>query len=143
MDISSILTVQISYSQFIGNNVTSLNDNFRAGAAGISIAYNFLSPISERPTLIIEKSHFINNTATTPSLIFDDQVQSILKDNIYPARGGAIGMVIIDSFSNVNALIEYCEFSGNYAGEVGGAIYICKYLENYIPTLQITLLQHC
>ena len=131
MDLSSILTIQISYSQFIANNVTSLNDPFRAGAAGISIAYNFRSTVPRDPILSIKNTVFINNTASVPSILLDDQIQRILEENIYPARGGALGIVVIgNSFAaDIDVSIDDCEFIGNHAGEFGGGIYICKYLD--------------
>ena len=126
LDISSVITIDITNSQLISNNVSSLNDQFRAGAGGISIAYNFQSPPKRQPHLSITGSSFINNTASIPSILLNDQIQAILQDNVYPARGGALGIVIIDSYVDVTTSISHCKFTGNYAGQFGGGIYMCK-----------------
>ncbi len=37
-----------------------------------------------------------------------------------------MGIVVIDSFADITISIDWCEFIGNYAGEYGGGLYVCK-----------------
>ena len=90
------------------------------------MAYYFQAPPPLDPILSIESTKFINNTAVLPTIVLNDQIEKILNEDVYPARGGGVSLVIINSYANITVLIKDCEFFGNYAGELGGGFYICK-----------------
>ena len=133
LDIYNCLNVRITDSRFIANNVSTFNDRYRADAAGLSIAYHFeRSPFSNHsssssnPTLLIKNCEFNNNHAAVSGDL-SDQINKAVNDKSYPARGGGLGIIIIQEYANVTVLIEDCLFLENYAKAFGGAIYLSKF----------------
>ena len=127
------MNVNITNTRFIANDVSTFNDRYRADAAGLSIAYHFeRSPFSNhsssssKPTLLIKNCEFNNNHAAVSSDL-SDQIDKAINDNLYPARGGGLGIIITEEYTNVTVLIEDCLFLENYARTFGGAFYSSKF----------------
>ena len=122
LDIYNCLNVNITNTRFISNNVFTFNDRYRADAAGLSIAYHFQESPFSNPTLLIKNCEFKNNHAAVSSDL-SDQIDKAINDNLYPARGGGLGIIITEEYANVTVLIEDCLFLENYARTFGGALY--------------------
>ena len=120
------LHVAITDSSFIGNNVSTYNERFRADSAGLAVAYNLHQFPSSNPTLELEQCQFINNIASISS-DQSNQINNALNNNTYPARGGGLAIIISEAYANVSVSIKDSIFMKNYAKSFGGAFFLCKF----------------
>lgn len=125
MDFFNCLNITVVDSIFADNNVSTINDAYRGGAAGLSIGYRFHNQPQAEPNLLIRRCKFMNNHAQVSS-DFSDQIDKALNAHTYPARGAALSIIIVEFFARVTAKVEFCVLSDNYAEAFGGAVYISE-----------------
>ena len=123
VDIYNSLHIEVTNSQFRNNNVSTLNDIFRADAAGLSVAYHFPKVNLTQPTLLVEGCMFEDNIAEINEVL-SSQIAQVLNENIYPARGGGMGIIINEFNTNITVNIKGCVFRNNSASVFGGGLYI-------------------
>lgn len=111
-------------SNFTENNVTSLNDRYRADAPGLSVSYKFERVPNSYPTLMVQGCTFKENRANISGTLLEEQTSQVLNENYYPARGGALSLIITESMTNISASVVDCVFLKNEARAFGGAMYI-------------------
>lgn len=119
-----MVRIDIRDSIFIHNRVRHLNSQFRADAAGLSVAYNYTEPLAIAPVLILQGCHFEDNIGTIPFQARSQQIDLVLNQHIFPARGGALGLVLNEYYNNITAHITDCTFYKNHADVFGGGFYI-------------------
>ncbi|XP_019857682.1 PREDICTED: uncharacterized protein LOC109585984 [Amphimedon queenslandica] len=125
VDIKNSLTITILNTSFINNSVTTNNQRFRADAAGLSLSYFFSSyPQIPRVFVNVTNCTFKNNRGEVPSQLLSQQISQVLNQQYYPARGGALGIIITERYVNVTGIFEDIHFLNNYAESFGGAVYI-------------------
>ena len=125
VDIKNSLTITIFNTSFINNSVTTNNQRFRADAAGLSLSYFFSSrPQTPRVFVNVKNCTFMNNRGKVPSQLLSQQISQVLNQQYYPARGGALGIIITERYVNVTGIFEDINFINNYAESFGGAVYI-------------------
>ena len=101
-----------------------MNDRFRADAPGLSVSYKFERVPNSCPTLMVQGCTFKENRANISDTLLEEQSSQVLNENYYPARGGALSLIITESLTNINASVVDCVFVRNEAHSFGGAIYI-------------------
>ena len=123
VDIYNSLHVEVTNSKFRDNYVSTLNDRFRADAAGLSVAYNFpIIPVTQ-PMLVVEGCRFEHNRAMTDEPLFS-QIDKVFNQKIYPARGGGMCIIITEYQTNITNYIRNCVFYNNSALAFGGGLYV-------------------
>ena len=125
VDIKNSLAISINNTSFINNSVTTINDRYRADAAGLSLSY-FFSSRPQTPQVFVNVTNctFKNNVGRVPHQLLSQQISQVLNQQYYPARGGALGIIITERYVNVNGVFEDLNFFNNYAESFGGAVYI-------------------
>lgn len=96
--------------------------SYRGNTGGVSFGYNTLPSHFSSPSLCVQNSTFINNSATAESAFLTSS-QAFFAE-IFTGRGGAMGVFINESNHNVTVEIFDCVFKKNYARSFGGSIYI-------------------
>lgn len=124
VDILNVLHIQITSTNFFNNTVNTINDRFRADAAGLSLSYHFPTAPLNNATATISNCTFADNIGRIPTQLFSDQISSVLNRQFYPARGGALGIIITEWFTNVTATFDDCLFEHNFAESFGGGAYL-------------------
>ena len=124
VDVLNTVNITVINSHFIENNVTSLNDRYRADAPGLCVSYKFEREPDSYPTLMVQGCEFEGNQAKISDTLLAQQTSQVLNENYYPARGGALSVIITESMTNISASVVDCLFIKNEAQSFGGAIYI-------------------
>ena len=125
VDIKDSIDIKISNSFFLNNSVSTVNDRYRADAAGLSLSYYFSSPPETLQVFATVKNcTFQNNKGKVPYQLLSQQISQVLNQQFYPARGGALGIIITEKFVNISGVFEDIIFDGNYAEAFGGGVYI-------------------
>lgn len=120
--------MEIQYTHFRDCVASIGSEQFRTNSGAVSIAYyrqqEDESPLRNTyPTLTVTNCTFINNSAYLPDTN-SDQMNLALNTNFFNARGGGLGIIPQDSFSNVQAHITNTIFQQNQAESFGGAVVI-------------------
>jgi predicted outer membrane repeat protein len=123
VDVFNVLNVQIKSTQFINNSASYINDRHRGSAAGLSISYIYQHSPAANPTVNVDNCTFDNNRVSLPSEDLSEQISEVLNRQYYPARGGALSIIITESYANVTLNVEDCLFTRNYAASFGGGIF--------------------
>ena len=125
LDIYNSAHVSISNSNFSNNSGTgNVLLPYRGNTGAVSIGYNKIEFISiTNQTVSIQNCSFTNNraNASTQSSLTSS---NIVAQGIITGRGGALGLLINESFHNVTALITDCQFINNFASSFGGGVYL-------------------
>ena len=129
LDIFNSAHITIANSNFSDNSGTgNVLLSFRGNTGAVSIGYNKneLSILRTNPNILVQNCSFTNNQAyaSTQSYITSND---IIARAIYTGRGGALGLLINESFHNITALITNCQFTNNFAASFGGAVYLALY----------------
>ena len=126
LDIYNSAHISITDSNFSNNSGTgNVLLPFRGNTGAVAICYNNngLSILITNPNILVQNCSFTNNRANVSA-------QSVLTSNniltrgVFTGRGGALGLLINESFHNVTALITDCQFINNFAFSFGGGVYI-------------------
>ena len=126
LDIFNCAHVTIANSNFSDNSGTgNIFLPFRGNTGAVSIGYNNneSSILAINSNILVQNCSFTNNRAyaSTESYVTSND---IIARGIFTGRGGALGLLINESFHNVNALIINCQFINNFAVSFGGGIYL-------------------
>lgn len=120
-------------------------DNFRGHSGGISVSlYNYTSPYLTHE-IEIGDTIFVNNSAI-PDQEAQRTTSEVLNNFIFTGRGGALGLFLSDTSSNITALVFNCTFERNFALTWGGGMYVLfDKLSNHTVTIEDSsfLLNHC
>lgn len=124
VDVLNVLNIDINSTTFFNNTVTTVNDRYRADGAGLSLSYNYHSPPPTNATVNVINCTFSHNSGMVPTQFFFVQISQVLNRQYYPARGGALGIIITERFTNITANFSECIFEHNIAESFGGAVYL-------------------
>lgn len=123
MDIYNVVELLVENSSFIGNLASALNEPYHGDSGGLSIGYHFSQPPQQQPYAVIAGCTFRDNKAEVSQLVLDQQLEQLLTNHLYPARGGGVAIIITEDNINVTMSIVDCQFVGNSAQTAGGGVY--------------------
>ena len=124
IDIYNSAHVTITNSNFSDNSGTgNVLLPYRGNTGAVSIGYNKIKSISiTNETVLVQNCLFINNRANASAQSFLTS-SNIVARGVFTGRGGALGLLVNESFHNVTALITNCQFLNNFASSFGGGVY--------------------
>ena len=125
LDIYNSAHISIANSNFSNNSGTgNVLLPFRSNTGAVAIGYNNeLSIFITNPNILVQNCLFTNNRANASAQsVFTSN--NILTSGVFTGRGGALGLLINESFHNITALITDCQFINNSASSFGGGFYL-------------------
>ena len=126
LDINNSAHISITNSNFSNNSGTgNVLLPYRGNTGAVAIGYNnngsYIFVTS--PSISLQNCSFTNNRANASTQSFLTS-SNIVAQGIITGRGGALGLLINESFHNVTALITDCQFINNFASSFGGGVYL-------------------
>jgi len=126
LDIYNSAHVTIINSNFSDNSGTgNVFLPFRGNTGAVAIGHNNKNQPASiiNPTILVENCSFTNNQANATGR-FIRTSSDIVAQGILTGRGGALAILLNESFHNVTAYINNCQFVNNYASSFGGGVYV-------------------
>ena len=96
--------------------------HYQGSSGGLSVGYSMSDP-NVLLNITITDTDFINNT-DSPLGEFKVTSSKMIRERRFTGRGGGLSVLVNSNFSQVNCIIRHCKFSDNFAGSLGGALYI-------------------
>ena len=124
VDIFNVLNVRIFDTHFINNSVNYTNEQYKATSAGLSLSYRFKYNPGFNPSIVVQRCTFEENYSRLPGQGLSEQIFQVFSQDLYPARGGGLGIIITEEFTNLSMTFSNCYFISNYADSFGGAVYM-------------------
>lgn len=120
LDIFNCRHTVINESLFQHNSGSGLSTESSRGNTG-AVAFGFREPLDNftgnDAVFEVLNTSFINNSAFTTSL------DAAFRSNVYPGRGGGLGIFLSHNFEYISVIIADCLFHGNFADATGGAVF--------------------
>ena len=124
LDIYNSIHVTIANSNFSNNSGTgNVLLPFRGNAGAVAIAYNKNQSTSlANSNISVENCLFTDNQANVSAESFLTS-SNIVRQGVFNGRGGGLALLINDSFHNITASVNNCQFVNNFASSFGGGFY--------------------
>ncbi len=126
LDIYNTANTTLLGCTFFNNSGTGISRNaFRGNTGAVSIGFNNIELDQQegsQPQVLVSHCNFTRNRATAESSVLS--TSNAFFSRIFTGRGGALGLLVNESFNDISGEIIDNTFEDNYARSFGGGLYV-------------------